>query len=382
MKGLSKKSKVKRAPTPENLVEQANSCLAKMQPELASKFLERALVLAPENTNIMDGLADVYLQIGKNSEAYQLLLNSTDHAPDTNPDKWFYLAQLQNGEQAVCSYQKGIQLMKNQSSIEESANLTIQKHIAKAYCSIAEIYMSDLCYEEGAEFYCEENIKKAMEIDSNSLDAFQALASLKLSQSKFEEASNIMRDVFERLKYLRDKLKARTIIEEMAGAELPSELQDAPETEFCIATAKLLIECIHCHQPHAESAISLISDLMEEDDDNIELWYLYGVAGLGTDPPDYEASRYHLERAKEMMERVKGDMRASGDLDTNAFPFEEQLCLIESHLELINNSAGGLIVSTERITKPELHSKPEVGMADDEEWSTCDEMENEESGCD
>jgi len=56
--------------------------------------------------------------------------------------------------------------------------------------------------------------------------------------------------------------------------------------------------------------------LIDEDDENIELWYLVGVASLSMHPsPDYESARYHLEHAKEMIEAMmKIDNNAEGNV--------------------------------------------------------------------
>jgi len=45
--------------------------------------------------------------------------------------------------------------------------------------------------------------------------------------------------------------------------------------------------------------------LIQEDDENIELWYLVGVAALSILPiPDYEQAIFHLEQAKKMIEKL------------------------------------------------------------------------------
>ena len=47
---------------------------------------------------------------------------------------------------------------------------------------------------------------------------------------------------------------------------------DLPESEFCVTTAKLLIECAVVEPSHGEDAMQLIEDLLMEDDENVELW--------------------------------------------------------------------------------------------------------------
>jgi Flp pilus assembly protein TadD len=48
---------------------QGNNALLNVQPELAVNFFERANNMAPKDTNIMDALADVHLQLDNQEEA-------------------------------------------------------------------------------------------------------------------------------------------------------------------------------------------------------------------------------------------------------------------------------------------------------------------------
>jgi len=57
----------------EDLVAQAQIALQSFKPELALKFFERAHTAAPDDTMIMDALADVHLQLGEPEEALELL---------------------------------------------------------------------------------------------------------------------------------------------------------------------------------------------------------------------------------------------------------------------------------------------------------------------
>jgi hypothetical protein len=56
------------------------------------------------------------------------------------------------------------------------------------------------------------------------------------------------------------------------GVEESSECKDAPEFEFCIITSKFLIECASVNPTLAEYAMTLITDLLHDDDENIEIW--------------------------------------------------------------------------------------------------------------
>ena len=128
-----------------------------------------------------------------------------------------------------------------------------RKQIAKAFCSIAELYMTDLCYEDDAERQCESAILHAFEIDGESLDGNLALASLRLSQNRAEEASRIMEVVYTRVKRIKDIMKSRTVIAEISGA--PDEVEQTGAgclfimRKFCLdhycefTTMTLLFRC-------------------------------------------------------------------------------------------------------------------------------------------
>lgn len=111
---------VKAVVTVEGLVEQGNNALSKLQPELAVKFFQRARDIRPDDTNVLDALADVHLQLGDQEEALELLLMSTSLAPEANPFKWLYLAQLQNGLDSVATYMKAISILEDLLQAEGS----------------------------------------------------------------------------------------------------------------------------------------------------------------------------------------------------------------------------------------------------------------------
>jgi predicted transcriptional regulator len=85
--------------------------------------------------------------------------------------------------------------------------------------------MTDLCLEAGAEMNCEAPLQSAFGLVSANLDAMQALASLRLSQQRPQDASQIMEEVYGRISSMREKINARTVIEEITGAPDPVDLQ-------------------------------------------------------------------------------------------------------------------------------------------------------------
>lgn len=384
-KGKDKaKAKAKAKPvTVEGLIEQGNVAAASMQPELAMRFFQRALTMEPEDTNIMDALADVCLQLGDHSQAFQLLDTSTTIAPEENPLKWCFYAQLQNGLDSVGSYERCIQILKDKldsAEAEGGLQLTYNKQICRAYCGIAELYMTDLCYEDAAEASCERAIEDAMMVDGDSLDAKQALASFRLSQNRAADAAVIMKEVYSRVITIRKAVRARTVIDEVVGAEASAEVQDPPEVDFCISTAKYMIECASMDRQLAEDAMTLLVDLLDDDDENVELWYIMGVAALSLDPPDVGAARHHLEQAKSFMDLAREEMDLAGAAPDAAY--FEQYDLVTEKLRIVEDVEQKMGINA---TGENHHSHRQEAAAGatngedmEEEWSTCGEEEDED----
>ena len=84
--------------------------------------------------------------------------------------------------------------------------------MAKAYCGIAELYLTDLCEEEGAEENCEAALKSALLNDKNNLDARQTFASMRISQCKFDEACAMIEEVYQEVYPLYKENQNRPLI--------------------------------------------------------------------------------------------------------------------------------------------------------------------------
>lgn len=215
----------------DDFVAKGNDALADFQPELAAQFFRRALNVRPEDTNIMDALADSLIQCGDKISAAQLLQLSTAKEPNANPFKWCYLAQLQYGNESLLTYQKAIEILSQSNEIDVALR---NKQIAKSYCSIAELYLTDLCLEVDAESFCENSIMKSLEFDPDNLDATQTLASFRLSQSRPQDAATIIEAVYNRGLKLREKMNNITIIDEMRT----DSCSYLPGTKYDISTVQ------------------------------------------------------------------------------------------------------------------------------------------------
>uniref|UniRef100_A0A673MDM8 Si:dkey-12j5.1 n=1 Tax=Sinocyclocheilus rhinocerous TaxID=307959 RepID=A0A673MDM8_9TELE len=132
-----------------------------------------------------------------------------------------------------------------------------KKDMSVAFCSIAEIFFTDLCMEEGAADCCKEAIDKALQYDEHNPEALQLMASYLFSIEKTEV-------------YDRTTAEA-SWCPVLLPVILFLFLSNIPPYESRITTAKLLIEAEEC-----EMATEVLENLLEEDDEVVEVWYLLG----------------------------------------------------------------------------------------------------------
>lgn len=390
LKGVKARKDVQRQDNVPFLLEKGYAALSRVEPEAALSHFEKALDLEPNNTNVMDAIAEVLLQVGEQEEALRLLIQSTTLAPTENPTKWFNLAQLRNGTDAHHCYASGIELLKADLSKaidaqDEAWVELLNKQLAKAHCSMAELFLTDLCYEDGAEQQCDHLINEALLFDPNSLDAQNAQASLRISQNRLHEACDIIEKVFSVIKSQREAIAQLTIIDDLQSGVDTSEV---PIPELCIASAKILLECASAKPQLASCALELIVSLLEDDHDNVELWYLAGIAEMGNeaDPTtcDLEEAAYYFKQAQTMIEELRDQYKQECDsenipISERVVPFEEEYCLVQSHLQMISDkeAAGGANGSGRSVAA--LAAAVGAGATAEEEWSDDDEA-GEEGG--
>jgi hypothetical protein len=292
------------------------------------------------------------------------------------------LGQLSTGMEALSYYKRGVDcLLKAQQSQQhdtstpdhdDAIHTEHQQLLAKAYTSIAELYLTDLCFEDSAESSCEHHLQLALQCDSNSVDALQTLASLQLSQQKPQDAKITIRKVYDQVQTgcralatlvgLRgdddddDPADDATTNHQMAATELVefSAAQALPTLEFRCQTAKLLLET---HQ--SSEAIDVIGSVLAENDEIIEVWILAGDAfdaleqqrqeqKVLSDDRDREIAAdedndqepppqiHYWERAMEMLTVVRGELEQQLQDDHNNDDddaLQQQMDQVEAQME-------------------------------------------------
>ena len=148
--------------------------------------------------------------------------------------------------------------------------------------------------------------------EAESHEPMQGMASLRLSQGNPAEASQLMTSAYERI----------------VSSAVPVE----PEAR--LAAARLLLECAPHAASCADAALDLLANLMREDDENIEVWFLMGVGFFQQSPPDLALSTEYLVGAQTMLGKVRESMGGQS-LGAESFPYAEQVRLVEEQLILV-----------------------------------------------
>ncbi|KAG9403110.1 hypothetical protein AC1031_006654 [Aphanomyces cochlioides] len=200
---MVKKGKaVKQVATAAQLLERAEALVDECNPELAVKFFQKAAALEPNNSEIFDAIGELATEIRDPETALQAFLRSIELAPKHNPGKWLYVAQLVQGEESEKFALQGIAHMSEQlASIPDHLDTAklLKKQICDAYCSLGELYMTDLCDLDEAESKCEQYLLEALKYDLGLPEATQAMANFRLVQQRKDEAISYLDETVKRL---------------------------------------------------------------------------------------------------------------------------------------------------------------------------------------
>ncbi|KAI0398608.1 hypothetical protein F5Y17DRAFT_411263 [Xylariaceae sp. FL0594] len=247
---------------------------------LAEKALEQSTPGSDDALSALNLLGLISLELGDFDAARAHLLRAVeidqDGAKDESvgggPEKFLTLAQLseEGGKDSVHWYEKGaaalkaqIQALENTQGRGRASGATsdeqklvldeLRKKLAMTLCSVSEVYMTDLSWEEDAEQRCEALTTEATMIAPDFAETWQTLANVRISQSRFDDARAALTRSIELWRDLAP--------EDPAVPDFPSR----------VALARLLMEV-----EMEQEAIEVLERLVLEDDQSVEVWYLGG----------------------------------------------------------------------------------------------------------
>jgi len=310
----------------------------------------RQLMASDENNNTAGGSGEDMQIEGVSSQEKVTLEQDENNLPDLWEQKaalYLYIGQLKEGTEALEVYKQGIACLQEAMGLRERASAKLsqngassdpsfalhetRKQLAAAYCTISELYLTDLCFEEHAERECDSFVSLALRLtheDYNDgepiVDALQAATNLGLSQKRGLEAVDFILRAYRQMQKGCEALASLVGVREASDPEQAIELmehesvQQLPGFEFRCQTAKLLLECaaILKEQPAGndedprrsqclQAAIDVLGSLLAENDEVVEIWYLTGEAFAAMNTESMVEAAHYWTRAKTMLEAVQ-----------------------------------------------------------------------------
>lgn len=211
-----------------------------------------------------------------------------------NTESYLSLAQLLSGKEALAIYNSCLQRLPKDG---ERETRTLRSSI---YCSIAELYLSDLCFEPNAEDSCHEALTEANSLTPDSFEVSQLFCSFFISK--------------------RDTSRARMYILNTVSRLEANAVEDTVPFEFKVQTARLLLEL-----GENLKAIDVLIRLIDEDDEIVETWLLLTEAYLKVGEKD--AGKMSADFCQGLLKRFK-----EVDPDNDIFSEQQQrlLSLLEA----------------------------------------------------
>jgi len=265
-----------------DLLTKVNQLIEDFNYELALKFSEKALLIEPENTTVLETIGNICAELGNSDDAKNYYMKVVKLEPHDGHVKYLYLGQLSEGTEAVSFYNKAIDIMNTLLTKDSQNSKVSPRDISNAYCSLAELYMTDCCMDEGAEQLCEKSCQHALEMDGENPEACLVMCNFLLTKGDIDAAKNIsmkMYDVWTSLSQNED-----------------DSIVDLMTYESRMTLMKILIEVDFC-----DKVLDIGVQLLEENEDDIRIWYYIGLSKSLLE--EVEGQRYYLDTALYLYEK-------------------------------------------------------------------------------
>lgn len=367
---IKAKKKTSEKYSVQQLLEKTEEYMDSFDFEMATLFCQRALDLEASNLHALEMLGHIYSEVGDTQKAKEIFQRAVELSPDMGHRKYMSLGQIHTGQESVDYYLKGIQVLlsalEKQTETtgplgasafpEDNPDLPSEKDVSVAYCSVAEIYLTDLCMENGAADKCKEFLERALHYHHDNPEALQLMASYLFSAERNQEGKEYL------LKSIAGWLPSHK-----AASASEEELQniDIPPYETRITTAKLLIEA-----EEYETAVDVLEGLLEEDDEVVQVWYLSGwVCYLQLERAKEVQQREAREPSEEEREESKALTEAARSYLTNAKKLYNKLRCddqpVLEHVEQLLGDLGGEMEEEKEEEAPDEDFDPSSDDEDD-----------------
>lgn len=343
--------------------------------------------------------------------AIQLLTSKNDNKKqpqktaqynETLASLYLYVGQLCADHEALAAFKKGLESLElsvdlrqteytelkqsqirtmednamevDSSGIDEAKALLEdgRQKLSSARVTVADLYLTDLCFDDDAETECDSFVCLALKINDTDgepmIDALQTATSLRLSQKRKAEATGFILRAYEKMRTGCEAL-AKLVGLDDSKSKRSAELEEVdaasglPSFEFRCQTVKLLLECaalvmeddsgdmlqqaswkseeqdrIKCYN----AAVQVLGSLLAENDEVPEVWYLLGCTYM--DSGNKELARDYWSSALEMLtnfqkelEQLSEDTDMQDDDDDENEDLDMQIQSISCQMEEIRS---------------------------------------------
>lgn len=233
--------------------------------------------LDPESTEALPAynlLGEIHVELGDIDSARQYFERaaaiddgSISEKLGGGAEKFLWLAQLseKGGHDSVDWFEKGATTLRTQiqalldsksrTTDDEATLVEKTRKLATALCSMTEVFMTDLSWEDDAEQKCEALVTEATLVAPFFAEPWQTLANVRLSQQRKDDAKAALNRSLD------------------IWRELPPEHPSVPDYPSRVSLARLLMEA-----DMDTEAIDVVERLVYENDTSVEVWYLGGWA--------------------------------------------------------------------------------------------------------
>jgi tetratricopeptide (TPR) repeat protein len=367
-----KKRKSRPEHTPAELLTQASILLQQSDLDSALEVATTALrqlkasIVADEDVinclPALNLLGEINVELGELDAAREYFgqaaqIDEDGDIPEEKgggPDKFLWLAQLseEGGLDSVKWYRRAADVLREQiQSLDDEASESDneaqieekQGKLANALCAVAEVYMTDLSWNDEAEEVCNRLMKEALSISPNNPETLQTAASVRISQLKKDDARQ----------YLTKSLNL--------WKNLPANSPQIPEFAVRISLARLLMEA-----EMEDDAMEVIEKLIQEDDHSVEAWYLGGWCLYLISEKQNTAlngsSKMEAEESKEIPIRSRKWLLQCLKLYD----------LLDYEDEPLQEHANELVESLNKVLGPPNEAEDQAEEEEGEDWESAD----------
>ncbi|KAF2362905.1 Tetratricopeptide-like helical domain [Trinorchestia longiramus] len=303
----------------KRLLMKANGYLQSLEFDKALQISKKLLAHNPKNIQALELQSTVALETDDSETALECLNKAIDLQPGRNHRLYLSKAQIVSGKESLECYQAAISILleeirkSNESNPSDTtametdvastnvntssssgldtsipkSDVSLERELSSVYCSVAELFFTDLCDEPEAEDSCKRVFESALETDPSNPEAHITKARYLTIIGECSEAQAVLQ-----------ASRALWAVEVQGDGTKSSDLS----ASLRLATAKLFIE-LEMH----DDAQDILDSLLDESEQVVEVHYLLGWNCYLQGEEHHADALQHLKDAKKCESRFPCD---------------------------------------------------------------------------